>query len=153
MNRITLSIALGALVVGSLGGLALARRLRLLPGPAQPISSANSAVATTTVRVALFSNRAEPSVVLLETGGVVEFVIRDGQKHNISQGQGNDYGKNHDHAGEGIASGLFGPEERYRLTFKQPGIFFFHDDLAPDIFVTVIVTQMASSSAASLSTH
>lgn len=89
--------------------------------------------------VSLFIDHAQPQELMLKVGEFVQFNSKDGKYHNISSGKGNDYGKDHDHVGEAFVSGVFGPDEGYLLQFKKAGIFYFHDDLNPKLFVTVVV--------------
>ncbi len=90
--------------------------------------------------VDLLPDRAEPNTVLIPVGGVVQFNSKDGKTHNIAEGQGDDYDRNHGHTdpGTGVESGAFGADEGYKVTFKQAGTYFFHDHLNPALAISVI---------------
>lgn len=46
----------------------------------------------------------------------------------------------HDHT-EGFSSGLFGPDEAWRATFKEPGTYFLHDHANPEVNILVVVYE------------
>ncbi len=90
--------------------------------------------------VALQGNGAVPSEVLIKTGESVEFDSKDGKMHNIASGKGNDYHADHDHESvSGVESGVFAPDEGYKVKFSTPGVYYFHDHLDPSIAITVAV--------------
>jgi len=92
--------------------------------------------------VSLLHNKAEPNVVTVKIGEHVQFNSKDGKKHHISSGAGKAYEESHNHEGEGIESGVFGPDEGYRIQFKKAGTYEFHDHTNPNIYITVVAYQM-----------
>lgn len=90
--------------------------------------------------VMLQNNKADPNVLTIKKGEYVQFNSNDGKYHNLTQGLGNRLIKQHDHS-IGVDSGKFGPDEAYRVQFKEVGEYDFHDHYYPDIYVTVIVKE------------
>lgn len=88
--------------------------------------------------VRLLPNHAEPDTLSVAVGDIVEFASRDGQYHNIRHVTGEDISV-HEHAGAVYSSGVFGPDEAYRIEFKKPGQFNFHDHLNPTITIRITV--------------
>jgi len=88
--------------------------------------------------ITLLADRAEPDVIIIKLGEFVQFNSRDGGFHDISYGKENAFRQNHSHGG-GLESGRFGPDEGYKIQFKETGIYHFHDHLNPKIFATIIV--------------
>jgi plastocyanin len=91
-------------------------------------------------QVALLGGRADPDELVIKVGESIQFNSKDGKSHNISEGEGNDYDKSHEHNPQNFSeSGTFGPDEAFILKFNKIGTYFFHDHLNPDIYVTVVV--------------
>lgn len=89
--------------------------------------------------VSLLEDRADPDIVIVNTGDQVQFNSRDGKEHNLTQGSGNAADEIHSHDAEGIESGIFKSDEAYKVQFKKRGIYSFHDHFNPDIYIRVIV--------------
>jgi plastocyanin len=89
--------------------------------------------------VSLLDDKAEPDAVLVKQGEFVQFNSRDGKSHHLSPGRGNGSSDGHEHTGMGIESGVFGPDEGYRVQFIKTGRYEFHDHNNPDTYITVIV--------------
>ncbi len=87
--------------------------------------------------VSLYDNRAEPNELVVKLIDKVQFNSKNNKMHDVALGKGNDYGMHHEHAGGD--SGIFGAGEGYIVSFKKVGTYYFHDDLNPNIFVTVLV--------------
>ena len=98
----------------------------------------------TTVSVDLLPEGARPDVVTVPLGGFVQFNTKDGKKHSMSQGAGNQYEHMHEHNETGANSPEFGEGEAYRVDFKKVGTYYFHDHLNANLAVTVIVYQSES---------
>ncbi len=90
--------------------------------------------------VSLLVGGASPDELAVKVGESIQFNSMDGKSHNISQGEGNDYDKEHEHNAQNFSdSGTFGPDEGFLVSFNKIGTYFFHDHLNPDLFVTVVV--------------
>ncbi len=92
------------------------------------------------VCVALKADGAEPDIVTVKVGETVQFNSADGNSHNLSNGLG---GEEHEHSGP-YSSGEFKSDEAWRVQFKQPGTFKFHDHLNPNINVLVVAYNQGS---------
>lgn len=92
--------------------------------------------------VSLLEGVASPDELAVKVGESIQFNSKDGRSHTITQGQGNDYDKDHEHTTHNFTdSGIFGPDEAFLVRFDKSGIFFFHDHLNPEIYVTVVVYE------------
>lgn len=89
--------------------------------------------------VALLTDQVEPSIILIHPMEYVQFNSKDGKKHLMAQGQGDEFEKRHDHNDGALTSGMFGPDEGYRVQFKRPGTYHFHDHINPKLFATIVV--------------
>jgi plastocyanin len=87
--------------------------------------------------VALMADKAEPDTLTVKAGEYVQFNSADGKAHSLSLGLG---GKEHQHKGP-FSSGAFQADEAWRVQFKEPGTYTFHDHLNPNINVLVVVYQ------------
>ena len=85
-------------------------------------------------QVLLNKNNVSPDSLTVKGGESVQFNSNDGKSHKIALGEG---GHEHDHEGS-FSSGEFKANEAWRATFKEPGTYFFHDHLNPDINVLVV---------------
>lgn len=101
--------------------------------------------ANTIHHVALLENKASPDAVLIKQGEFVQFNSKDGKSHHLSPGRGNGSSNGHEHTGMGLESGVFGPDEAYRVKFKKTGTYEFHDHTNPDLFITVLVYEPKST--------
>lgn len=88
--------------------------------------------------VSLLKDRIEPNTVLVKQGEFVQFNSKDGKSHHLSPGKGKASNDGHEHAGMGLESGVFGSDEAYRVQFKKPGTYEFHDHNNPKLRVTVV---------------
>lgn len=88
-----------------------------------------------TAMVALGSDRAEPDILTVKVGQNVQFNAKDGQSHSLLQGSPNG---DHEHTPGTFESGVFKPDEGWRVNFKQPGTYKFYDQLNPNLQITVV---------------
>lgn len=130
-GRFGLAIAL--FVLGSSLGFFLHTRVRANALPAQKEEEKK----TVAHQVLLLQDRAEPGTLLVNVGEFVQFNSKDGRSHNLAQGRGNNFGHDHDHE-PGLESGIFGPDEAYRVEIKNPGTYFFHDHVHPELSATAV---------------
>ncbi len=90
-----------------------------------------------------------PNELAVQVGETVQFNAADGQKHNISEGDGasNHSGhsdpEHHDHVG-GFVSGEFAADEGWRVTFKKPGTYKLHDHFNPKQNILVVVYEKST---------
>lgn len=109
-----------------------------------PKITCNRTVPAPNAIVALQKNAADPSVLSVPVASYIQFNSCDGRPHDIGEGQGDDtyhqaaHKDEHDHAKGGLESGVFAANQGYRLTFKQAGVYHFHDHLNPKITITVV---------------
>jgi len=91
--------------------------------------------------VSLINDKAVPNELVIKLGDKVQFNTKDDKKHVISQGKGNDYSEHHNHVEVGTTSdsGIFGKDEAYLLNINKTGTYYFHDDLNPNIFISILV--------------
>lgn len=87
--------------------------------------------------VALKAGRAEPDTLTVIVGESVQFNSADGNTHSLSQGLG---GEEHSHTGP-YSSGDFAADEAWRVEFKKPGTFKFHDHYDPEISILVVAYE------------
>lgn len=92
-------------------------------------------------QVSLYEKGADPDALFVGVGESVQFNSRDGKSHIIAQGGGSEFDQEHDHSEFGPQSGLFGPDEAYRVQFKKKGTYHLHDHLNPKIFVTIVAYE------------
>jgi plastocyanin len=85
--------------------------------------------------VALEASRANPDTLTVKAGEFVQFNSADGNSHSLSLGEG---GEDHGHNGP-FSSGEFKADEGWRVQFKEPGTYFFHDHHHPEINILVVV--------------
>jgi plastocyanin len=86
-------------------------------------------------QIALTAEKAEPSTMIIKTGDIVQFTVKDGQVRRI--GQGSAEAGLHEQLLEGIQSEAF--NDQYRVEFKEPGTYSFHDHINPALTITIIV--------------
>lgn len=82
-------------------------------------------------------------------GSTVEFRSADGRSHNLALGRGSEHSDGKEHADSsapahhdhvsGTESGVFGPDEAWRVQFKQVGSYLIHDHANPDFTILVVV--------------
>ncbi len=89
------------------------------------------------VCVALKPEGAVPDTVTVIVGESVQFNSADGKTHSLSQGLG---GEEHQHNGV-YTSGDFAADEAWRVQFKQPGTFKFHDHYNPAVNILVVAYE------------
>ena len=94
----------------------------------------------------LLNTGAKPAEVAIVVGTHVQFNSKDGQWHDIGEGMGKDEEHLHDHVVGGVESGVFGPDEAYRIQIKKPGVFYFHDHDNPNVSVMIISYYPENSS-------
>ncbi len=97
-------------------------------------------------RVFLTFQGAVPDAIVVKLGELLEFDARDGKLHDIARGGGDEFNQSHSHEEFGIESGKFGPDEGYRVSFRAPGVYHFHDHYNPRIFVAVVVYEEKKNS-------
>jgi plastocyanin len=94
-------------------------------------------------QIALTAEKAEPSTMIIKTGDIVQFTVKDGQVRRIGQGSAeaglHDKARQAEHEQllEGIQSEAF--NDQYRVEFKEPGTYSFHDHINPALTITIIV--------------
>lgn len=89
--------------------------------------------------VALQSDKASPDTLTLKAGESAQFNSADGKTHQLSLGLG---GEKHDHAGP-YNSGEFKSDEAWRVQFKEPGTYKFHDHFNPKVNILVVVYKVS----------
>lgn len=94
-------------------------------------------VAASGIQVKLGPNKAMPDTITVKVGETVQFNSADGKKHDISIGQG---GHEHEHT-SAYQSGEFGADEAWRVQFKEPGTYSFHDHYNPEINILVVAYE------------
>ena len=92
------------------------------------------------VCVSLKKGGADPNELSVTKGSFVQFNSKDGKAHELSIGEGGEDGKEHDHHGS-FHSPEIGVDEGWRVQFKEPGNYFFHDHENPEINVLVVVYE------------
>lgn len=92
-------------------------------------------------QVSLYEEGAVPDALFVGVGEFVQFNSKDGKSHIIAQGGGSEFDQEHDHSEFGPQSGLFGPDEAYRVQLKKKGTYHLHDHLNPKIFVTIVAYE------------
>lgn len=122
------AIAASAFVLAAVLGYGLQHRSPLKPKE-HPMAQVS--------QVFLLKDRIDPDTVLVGVGEFIQFNSRDGRSHNLAQGRGNNFGRDHDHE-PGLESGVFGPDEAYRVQIKKPGTYFWHDHAHPELSATVV---------------
>ncbi len=85
--------------------------------------------------VALESGKANPDTLTVKVGESVQFNSADGKTHSLSLGKGGDA---HEHNGP-FSSGEFKADEAWRVQFKEPGTYYFHDHYNPGTNILVVV--------------
>lgn len=86
------------------------------------------------VQIMLKDNKATPNTVTIKVGETVQFNTADGLTHEMGLGEGGDH---HEHLGT-YSSGDFGAGQAWRVQFKEPGTYTFHDHYHPEINVLVV---------------
>jgi plastocyanin len=87
--------------------------------------------------VALGSEGANPDTLAIPVGSSVQFNSADDKTHSLSLGKGGDA---HGHSGP-FTSGDFGSEEAWKVQFKEPGTFHFHDHYNPKLNILIVVYE------------
>lgn len=87
--------------------------------------------------VMLKADGAQPDSLSVKVGEYVQFNSADGKPHSLSIGKG---GEQHEHKGP-FTSGEFQSDEAWRVQFRAPGTFTFHDHLNPKINIVVVAYQ------------
>lgn len=87
--------------------------------------------------VMLKADGAQPDSLSVKVGEFVQFNSADGKPHSLSLGKGGD---EHEHKGP-FTSGEFQADEAWRVQFKSPGTYTFHDHLNPAINILVVAYQ------------
>ena len=85
--------------------------------------------------VDLRNDKASPDQVTLKVGQVLQFNAKDTREHRLALGEG---GSEHEHTSK-TDSSTFGKDEAWRVRFDNPGTYFIHDHLSPNISVLVVV--------------
>lgn len=94
--------------------------------------------------VDILADRISPNELVVPVGDYVQFDTKDGQQHNMAQGDGHDLAHGHMmHDGDEPQSGIFGEGEAYKVTFTKTGLYVFHDQLHPDLNVAILVFDPA----------
>lgn len=89
------------------------------------------------VCVELTADGASPDTLAVLAGGYVQFNSADGKKHSLSLGKGGD---EHSHSGP-FSSGDFSADEAWKVQFKEPGTYHFHDHYNPELNVLIVVYE------------
>lgn len=89
------------------------------------------------VCVDLTATGANPDTLAVVAGGYVQFNSADGKTHSLSLGKG---GEEHSHSGP-FSSGDFDADEAWKVQFKEPGSYHFHDHYNPELNVLVVVYE------------
>jgi hypothetical protein len=84
--------------------------------------------------VELYVEHAVPATVSVRAGDSVEFVVKDGGRHYISERRSSTR-----HGDARISSGEFGPGESYSIQFNTVGTFSFYDRMNQDISIDIEV--------------
>lgn len=92
------------------------------------------------VCVELTSNGASPDTLAVIAGGYVQFSSADGKTHSLSLGKG---GEEHGHTGP-FSSGDFDADEAWKVQFKEPGTYHFHDHYNPELNILVVVYEQGA---------
>lgn len=87
--------------------------------------------------VNLRADGARPDTLAVPVGSYVQFNSADGQMHSLSLGKGGDA---HGHSGP-FTSGNFAADEAWKVQFKEPGTFHFHDHYNPGLNVLIVVYE------------
>lgn len=104
------------------------------------------------VCVNLTSEGMVPNELAVKVGTFVQFNAADGQKHNISLGEGAGgaeeaghaaHAGKHEHAA-GLSSGDFEADEAWRAQFNTPGTYRLHDHYNPKQNILVVVYEDSS---------
>ncbi len=112
------------------GGLALSMRHN------QKVSDSTQ-VTCDEVCVSLYSDRASPDTVTVNSGEFIRFNSADGEKHNLTLGSDD---KHHSTSAiDEYSSGDFNGDEAWRVQFKEDGTYSFKDKYNDSIRVNVIV--------------
>ncbi|MDQ2973533.1 MAG: hypothetical protein M3Q79_03570 [bacterium] len=104
--------------------------------------------------VSITKDGIQPTELAVKAGEFVQFNTADGKVHNLALGDGNgDHDTHNSEAHEHNAdftSGDFGKDEAWRVQFKQPGTYKFHDHYNPDFRILVVVYEPNGVKALSL---
>ncbi|MES2953385.1 MAG: hypothetical protein V4674_02400 [Patescibacteria group bacterium] len=96
--------------------------------PEAPVAGNELEEATPAVVVRLLPLGPDPKEVTVARGSIVEFAARDGKLHDLREGEP-DLHEAAPSKKEGYQSGVFAPDEAYRVRFDRVGEFVFHDHL------------------------
>lgn len=126
------AIGILALGMGFLGSAALSKKHEIV-----------SAKSCTDICVLLTKDGMKPDTITVKTGQYVQFISADGEQHNLGIGGGEDgdhvaHEAEHEHVGD-FTSGDFNADEAWRVQFKQPGTYKFHDHYHPKLNILVVV--------------
>lgn len=101
--------------------------------------------------VSLTKDGISPDTLAVKVGEYVQFNSADGQQHNIGLGGGEadkqtdaTGHEHHEHVGD-YTSGDFVANEAWRVQFKQPGTYKFHDHYNPNLNILIVVYDPAGS--------
>ena len=127
-----LALAMVALFFGAIGFLSF-----LLISKNQQTHNSTPGNCPVSTCVSLKLDKADPDTISVKVGEVVQFNSSDGKTHSLSTGLG---GTEHEHIGP-YSSGEFKADEGWRVKFKEPGTFKFHDHTNPKINILVVAYQ------------
>ena len=106
-------------------------------------SSEPPAQATSGVHEIKLADRMTPEAITIAPGESIQIDPKDGKTHVIGKGQGKkgevSAGETHNH--QAGSEQEVAPDEGFKVTFNEPGIFYFHDHDNPDASVAVVVTR------------
>ncbi len=98
-------------------------------------ASAPAKLVSDITTVNLTDKGAVPDEVNVIVGKTVQFNSKDGKSHNLGVEPTHSHGSIPDTE---YTSGTFGPNEAWKVTFKEAGSFNFTDQLNPGISILVI---------------
>ncbi len=127
-----LGVFVGAVLIGFLTTRSLS--------PKEPLKSSLES-ATPRVVVKLLPSGPDPKKVAVAVGDLVEFASRDGLLHDLREGEPDAANHAAEPAPGTYHSGVFAPDEAYRVRFDRVGEFVFHDHLHTNIVIQVSVHE------------
>jgi hypothetical protein len=98
--------------------------------------------------VLLTEDGMNPNTLAIKKGQYVQFMTADGKRHEIGIGGGEDthsHSDEHEHLSD-YTSGNFGPDEAWRVQFKEVGTYKLHDHKNPKLTILVVVYDPSNPS-------
>ena len=97
--------------------------------------------------IALNKAGADPAIVRVSVGSILEFASHDGNYHDMAgdtsevMASMTDHSSHDAHATHRYTSGIFGPEEAYRVRMDHAGSYLFADTIHPETIIHVDVYE------------